>query len=133
MVFGVDRLGRRRIAKIPSKYSRKSFMSTTNGSIVLLLACSTYLYDEEELSTSEIQHKPHINKVIFLGLVARPWFSARANRNFCGKLVIFPFVEQRSAQCSACWDHEDLSRRSPTVVHKTKLLFKYDIIHYYNI
>ncbi|CAN0068137.1 unnamed protein product, partial [Pylaiella littoralis] len=57
-----------------------------------------YLYTDEEVPTRKVQHKSHITKVMFLAAVARPRFDSSRNRNFTGKLGIFPFTEQRVAR-----------------------------------
>ncbi|CAN0260747.1 unnamed protein product, partial [Pylaiella littoralis] len=57
-----------------------------------------YLYTDEEVPTRKVQHKSHITKVMFLAAVARPRFDSSRNRNFTGKLGIFPFTKQRVAR-----------------------------------
>ncbi|CAM9993707.1 unnamed protein product, partial [Pylaiella littoralis] len=57
-----------------------------------------YLYTDEEVPTRKVQHKSQITKVMFLAAVARPRFDSSRNRNFTGKLGIFPFAEQRVAR-----------------------------------
>ncbi|CAM9196216.1 unnamed protein product [Pylaiella littoralis] len=76
--------------------SKTSFTLTRNG---FTFICQNgqkyyYLYTDEEVPTRKVQHKSHITKVMFLAAVARPRFDSSRNRNFTGKLGIFPFTEQ---------------------------------------
>ena len=57
-----------------------------------------YLYEGEDLPIRKVQHKSHVTKVMFLAAVARPRFDPSRNRQFDGKIGIYPFTEQRAAQ-----------------------------------
>eukprot|EP00904_Undaria_pinnatifida_P000538 jgi/Undpi1/10485/HiC_scaffold_29.g12935.m1 len=57
-----------------------------------------YLYEGEDLPVRKVQHKSHVIKVMFLAAVARPRWDASRNRQFDGKIGIYPFTVQRAAQ-----------------------------------
>ena len=48
-----------------------------------------------------VQHKSHILKVTFLAAVARPRWNSASNSQFSGLIGIWPFTEQRLAQCNS--------------------------------
>ena len=50
---------------------------------------------------AKVQHKSHIQKVMFLAAVARPRHDTGRNRNFSGKIGIFPFTRRVRAQRSS--------------------------------
>ena len=52
-----------------------------------------FLYEGEDLPIRKVQHKSHVTKVIFLAAVARPRFNPSRNRQFDGKIGIYPFTE----------------------------------------
>ena len=56
-----------------------------------------YLCEGEQLPVAKVQHKSHIQKVMFLAAVARPRYDTMINRNFRGKIGIFPFTRQVQA------------------------------------
>ncbi|CAN0083821.1 unnamed protein product, partial [Pylaiella littoralis] len=56
-----------------------------------------YLYEGEDVPVYKVQHKSHVTKVMFLAAVARPRFDTGRNRQFDGKIGIYPFTEQRAA------------------------------------
>ena len=60
-----------------------------------------YLSQDEELPVAKVQHKSHIQKVMFLAAVARPRHDTGRNRNFSGKIGIFPFTLRVQAQRSS--------------------------------
>ena len=53
----------------------------------------TTFLEGEEVPIYKVQHKSHIQKVMFLAVVARPRRDTVANRNFDGKIGIFPVHE----------------------------------------
>eukprot|EP00903_Cladosiphon_okamuranus_P013263 g12367.t1 len=57
-----------------------------------------YLYEGEDLPIRKVQHKSHVIKVMFLAAVARPRYDSGRNRQFDGKIGIYPFTVQRAAQ-----------------------------------
>ena len=57
-----------------------------------------YLCEGEQLPVAKVQHKAHIQKVMFLAAVARPRYDTMRKRNFSGKTGIFPFTRQVQAQ-----------------------------------
>eukprot|EP00903_Cladosiphon_okamuranus_P017611 g16221.t1 len=57
-----------------------------------------YCYEGEDLPIRKVQHKTHVMKVMFLAAVARPRYDPGRNRQFDGKIGIYPFTEQRAAQ-----------------------------------
>eukprot|EP00903_Cladosiphon_okamuranus_P008822 g8449.t1 len=57
-----------------------------------------YLFDDENPPSRKVQHKSHITKVMFLGVVARPRRNTANNSSFSGKIGIYPFTEKVRAQ-----------------------------------
>ncbi|CAN0455456.1 unnamed protein product, partial [Pylaiella littoralis] len=57
-----------------------------------------YCYEGEDLPVRKVQHKSHVIKVMFLAAVARPRYDSGRNRQFDGKIGIYPFTVQRAAQ-----------------------------------
>ncbi|CAN0272286.1 unnamed protein product [Ascophyllum nodosum] len=81
-----------------------------------------YLGQREELPTHRVQHKSHIKKVMFLAAVARPRRNTVANRNFDGKIGIFPFTRQVQAQRNS--RHRAAGTWVTTMVEVTKEVYK---------
>ena len=52
------------------------------------------LAEGEDLPVHKVQHKSHIKKVMFLAAVRRPRRDTLHNRNFSGKIGIFPFTRR---------------------------------------
>ena len=50
------------------------------------------------MPVEKVQHKSHIKKVMFLAVVGRPRRDTVNNRNFDGKIGIFPFTRRAPAQ-----------------------------------
>lgn len=57
-----------------------------------------YLAEGEVAPKRKCQHKGHIIKVMFLAAVARPRFDRNGSCLFDGKIGMWPFVEEQSAQ-----------------------------------
>ena len=57
-----------------------------------------YLCEHVELHAARVQHKSHIQKVMFLATVARLRRDTIRNRNFGGKIGIFPSTRRLHAQ-----------------------------------
>ena len=57
-----------------------------------------YLCEGEDVPVEKVQHKSHIKKVMFLAVVGRPRRDTVNNRNFDGKIGIFPFTRRAPAQ-----------------------------------
>ena len=60
-----------------------------------------YLGAGEELPVRKVQHKSHIQKVMFLAVAGRSRRDTVANRSFDGKIGIFPFMRRVPAQRSS--------------------------------
>ena len=60
-----------------------------------------YLCKGEQLPVYKVQHKSHIEKVMFLATVAQLHWNMHRNCNFDGKIGTFPFVWQVQAQRSS--------------------------------
>ena len=60
-----------------------------------------YMVDDEEEAYRPVQHKSHIQKVMFLCAVARPRYDFQMRRVFDGKIGLWPFVKMAPAQRSS--------------------------------
>ena len=65
------------------------------------LTMTYYLADGEQPKHRSVQHKSHIQKVMFLCAVARPKHDTHSNVQFSGKIGIWPFVKVVAAQRSS--------------------------------
>ncbi|CAN0403566.1 unnamed protein product, partial [Pylaiella littoralis] len=57
-----------------------------------------YCYEGEDIPIWKVQHKSHVIKIMFLAAVSRPRFDSGRNRQYDGKIGIYPFTVPRSAQ-----------------------------------
>ena len=81
-----------------------------------------YLRDGEDAPVSSVQHKSHITKVMFLAAVARPRRDTVNNRNFDGKIGIFPFTRQVAARRNS--RHRAAGTMETRMVEVTKATYK---------
>ena len=81
-----------------------------------------YLRDGEEAPVSKVQHKSHIKKVMFLAAVGRPRRDTVNNRNFDGKIGIFPFTRRVAAQRNS--RHRAAGTMETRMVEVTKAVYK---------
>ena len=83
-----------------------------------------YLCEDEQLPVAKVQHKSHIQKVIFLAAVARPRYDTMRNRNFSGKIGIFPFTRQVQAQRNSRNGAAGTTETKSKLVEVTKEVYK---------
>ncbi|CAM9323775.1 unnamed protein product [Laminaria digitata] len=85
-----------------------------------------YLGSGKELPVHKVEHKSHIKKVMFLAVVGRPRRDTVNNRNFDGKIGIFPFTTrvraQRSSRNRAAGTMETKIMEVTKAVYKEKML-----------
>ena len=87
-----------------------------------------YLCEDEELPVAKVQHKSHIQKVMFLTAVARPRHDTSRNREFSGKIGIFPFTRRVQAQRSS--RNRPADHMETKTVEVTKEVYKRNCLLY---
>lgn len=85
-----------------------------------------YLCGDEQLPVTKVQHKSHIQKVMFLAAVARPRRDTIRNRNFDGKIGNFPITRQVQAQRNS--SNRAAGNMETKMVEVTKEVYKRKVV-----